>query len=104
MAVINPFDFFLEPGAEIFPFAYDPALDSDFAPFRQTLPPGPLLQHYLAQIDRAPTRTIDFLVATKAREAAPELAKLAADDKTDGDVRDSARRAIELLWNPFLKS
>jgi hypothetical protein len=40
---------------------------------------------------------IDFLVATKAREAAPELTKLAADEKTDSDVRDSARRAIELL-------
>jgi hypothetical protein len=40
---------------------------------------------------------IDFLVATKAREAAPELTKLAADEKTDNDVRDSARRAIELL-------
>jgi hypothetical protein len=40
---------------------------------------------------------IDFLVATKAREASPELAKLAADEKTDSDVRDSARRAIDLL-------
>ncbi len=40
---------------------------------------------------------IDFLVATKSREAAPELVKLAGDDKTDADVRDSARRAVDLL-------
>jgi hypothetical protein len=40
---------------------------------------------------------IDFLVATKAREASPELVKLAGDDKADADVRDSARRAIDLL-------
>jgi hypothetical protein len=40
---------------------------------------------------------IDFLVATKAREASPELAKLVSDEKTDADVRDSARRAIDLL-------
>jgi hypothetical protein len=40
---------------------------------------------------------IDFLVATKAKEAGPELAKLAADDKADGDVREAAHRAIDLL-------
>lgn len=40
---------------------------------------------------------IDFLVATKAREASPELVKLVSDDKADADVRDSARRAIGLL-------
>ena len=40
---------------------------------------------------------IDFLVATKAREASPELVKLAGDEKADADVRDSAKRAIDLL-------
>jgi len=40
---------------------------------------------------------IDFLVATRAREASPELVKLAGDEKADTDVRDSARRAIDLL-------
>lgn len=40
---------------------------------------------------------IDFLVATKAREASPELRKLASDDKVNADVRDSARRAIDML-------
>ena len=40
---------------------------------------------------------IDFLVATKAREASPELRRLASDEKANADVRDSARRAIDLL-------
>jgi hypothetical protein len=40
---------------------------------------------------------IDFLVATRAKEASPELVKLVGDEKTDTDVRDSARRAIDLL-------
>jgi hypothetical protein len=40
---------------------------------------------------------IDFLVASRAREASPELRKLAADDRADSDVRESARRAIDLL-------
>src|SRR6185436_7318061 len=34
MAVFNPFDFFLEPEAEKFPFKYDPALDHELAPFQ----------------------------------------------------------------------
>jgi hypothetical protein len=40
---------------------------------------------------------IDFLVAAKAHEAAPQLYKLAGDDKANADVRESARRAIDLL-------
>jgi hypothetical protein len=40
---------------------------------------------------------IDFLVAAKAREASPEFRKLSLDDKADTDVRDSAKRAIDLL-------
>ena len=43
MATINPFDFFLEPEAENFPFSYDPVLDQELAPFRRLTEPGPLL-------------------------------------------------------------
>src|SRR5450631_1649301 len=35
MAVLNPFDFFLEPNAQKFPFAYDPSLDHELAPFNR---------------------------------------------------------------------
>jgi len=35
MSVLNPFDFFLEPSAQKFPFAYDPALDHELAPFQR---------------------------------------------------------------------
>src|SRR5882757_10210509 len=35
MSVLNPFDFFLEPGAQKFPFAYDPALHHELAPFQR---------------------------------------------------------------------
>jgi transglutaminase-like putative cysteine protease len=35
MSVLNPFDYFLEPGAEKFPFAYDPALNHELAPFNR---------------------------------------------------------------------
>ena len=33
MAVFNPFDFFLEPSAEKFPFVYEPSLAKELAPF-----------------------------------------------------------------------
>ncbi len=41
MAVYNPFDFFLEPDAEHFPFAYDPALSHELEPFLNKLPSSP---------------------------------------------------------------
>jgi len=67
MAVTNPFDFFLEPAAEQFPFDYDPVLDEELAPFRKAAPPGPLLSKFLDSIDRTKRRTIDFLVEINAR-------------------------------------
>ncbi|TAG65728.1 MAG: IMP dehydrogenase, partial [Burkholderiales bacterium] len=41
MAVYNPFDFFLEPSAEKFPFAYEPNLRVELAPYLTTLPLTP---------------------------------------------------------------
>ena len=62
MATINPFDFFLEPDAESFPFTYDPVLEEELAPFRKTEEAGPLLAALLAEVPRAEKRTIDFLI------------------------------------------
>src|SRR5438477_4151476 len=68
MAVINPFDFFLEPEAETFPFSYDPSLAEEIAPFRKVDQPGPLLKAWLAKVDRTgKPRTVDFLVGLNAR-------------------------------------
>src|ERR1700690_3133015 len=62
MATINPFDFFLEPDAETFPFAYDPVLEQELAPFRRIEPVGPHLAAMLATVPREEKRTVDFLV------------------------------------------
>jgi uncharacterized protein (DUF2126 family)/transglutaminase-like putative cysteine protease len=67
MAVINPFDFFLEPSAERFPLAYDHALDAELAPFRICETPGPLLARWLASVDRKDTHIAEFLVALNQR-------------------------------------
>ncbi|MEQ8346032.1 MAG: transglutaminase family protein [Sneathiellaceae bacterium] len=63
MTVINPFDFFLEPEAESFPFTYGEEFQDDLGPFLQRDNPGPLFKTYLASLPEGAERTIDFLVA-----------------------------------------
>src|SRR6185295_16814890 len=47
MAVHNPFDFFLEPDAEQFPFDYEPALDHELEPFLHKCWLTPKFKSYL---------------------------------------------------------
>jgi len=63
MAVFNPFDFFLEPEAEHFPFQYAPELRRDLQPYLVTEPLTPLLRRFLEGVDRTRQRSIDFLVS-----------------------------------------
>lgn len=67
MAVINPFDFFLEPQAERFPFAYEPALLHELQPFLARQAGGPRFDAYVAAIPRGSVRSVDFLVAVNAQ-------------------------------------
>ena len=67
MAVYNPFDFFLEPEAENFPFDYAAELKHDLAPY---LVKGPLTPKFKALVDSVSldeVRTIDFLVGLNQR-------------------------------------
>lgn len=66
MSVINPFDFFLEPEAEFFPFEYAGALSHELAPFRLKDEATPLFKEYLSGISRDKTRIVDFLVGINA--------------------------------------
>ncbi len=47
LTVINPFDFFVEPYAETYPFTYAPALAKELIPFLETAPLGPRLAAWL---------------------------------------------------------
>src|SRR5580658_3461246 len=51
MAVYNPFDFFLEPSAEQFPFDYSPSLALELAPYRVKRPMTPRFAEFVASID-----------------------------------------------------
>ncbi len=62
MTVINPFDFFLEPDAENYPFTYDPVLQRELGPYLETTEPGPLLKDLLKSCQRKGLRCQDFLV------------------------------------------
>jgi uncharacterized protein (DUF2126 family)/transglutaminase-like putative cysteine protease len=62
MVVINPFDFFLDESADHYPFTYDKQLMGQLAPYRVINANGPLLQEWVAGIDRTRKMTNDFLV------------------------------------------
>ena len=68
MAVSNPFDFFLEPEAERYPFEYEPVVRKDLEPYLAKMPAPPLLKKWLRDL-RGETggRTIDFLVELNQR-------------------------------------
>jgi uncharacterized protein (DUF2126 family)/transglutaminase-like putative cysteine protease len=61
MAVINPFDFFVEESATEWPFAYDPALKTELQPYLDIEPAGERLAKYVEGIDKQARSTIDFL-------------------------------------------
>ncbi|MDX1951604.1 MAG: transglutaminase family protein [Verrucomicrobiota bacterium] len=69
MAVYNPFDFFLEPGSEKFPFKYEASVEKQLAPFLEPTVPGPLLKEFLDLIPRSGESTINFLVDLNQRIA-----------------------------------
>jgi len=110
MSVINPFDFFLEPEAEHFPFAYDSDLDHQLAPYLSAMPPGPLLKKYLAGIETGGSpHIITFLVALNQRlqrdiaytvrmEPGVQTPEQTLDIKS-GSCRDSAWLLTQILRN-----
>lgn len=67
MATINPFDFFVEPDAERYPFEYAPELKHDLTPYLKADPAGPLLKAWLAEVSRGDAQTVDFLVGLNQR-------------------------------------
>ncbi|HEX4233252.1 MAG TPA: transglutaminase family protein, partial [Caldimonas sp.] len=107
MAVFNPFDFFLEPSAEKFPFTYEPELLVELAPYLRKIPATPRFAEYLARIDTTerPTSTflfelnrglqqdIAYLIRMEHGVQTPELTL----QNASGSCRDSAWLLVQLL-------
>ena len=107
MAVFNPFDFFLEPYAETYPFAYQGVDKRDLAPYLVMFRGEPLFKEYLGTIPRERKRTIDWLVELNLKLSrdirylirmepgvqTPELTLR----KRSGSCRDSAWLLVQLL-------
>jgi len=109
MTVINPFDFFLEPQADHYPFAYEPSLRKDLLPFLRPETPGPELIKLLESIDRSKGKTIDFLVNLNRilHEKVTYVIRMEPGVQTPeetlslavGSCRDSAWLMVQLLRN-----
>lgn len=107
LAVVNPFDFFIEPEAEAWPFTYEAALAEDLRPFLQPEPTGPAFEAFLAGIDATAASTVDWLVALNQRlqQAIRYLVRLEPGVQTpdetltlaSGSCRDSAWLLVQLL-------
>jgi transglutaminase-like putative cysteine protease len=67
MVVINPFDFFIEPYAEMLPFSYPDDLRRDLAAYMDVDEDGPLLDAAVGDLPVEGQKTVDFLVALNER-------------------------------------
>ncbi|MBP9149670.1 MAG: transglutaminase family protein [Rhodoferax sp.] len=109
MAVYNPFDFFLEPDAEEFPFAYAADLKQELIPYLVPDAVTPLVQAYLDKIDRTKRRSVLFLVDlnTMVHQDIKYTIRMEPGVQTpeqtlslaSGSCRDSAWLMVQLLRN-----
>jgi uncharacterized protein (DUF2126 family) len=107
LSPINPFDYFLEPEAANYPFAYSASLARDLEPYRFLQPAGPSLQRFLAGISRQTRPTPGFLVDLNRRvadeigyttrlEPGIQTCEQTLDHRT-GSCRDSAWLLVQVL-------
>src|SRR5271165_5258063 len=107
LSPVNPFDFFLEPGFEEYPFQYSPGLAKDLEPYRSVDQAGPRLQAFLASFSGETRGTIDFLVNLnrRVRDEVDYVTRLDPGVHTceqtlegrSGSCRDSAWLLVQIL-------
>jgi uncharacterized protein (DUF2126 family)/transglutaminase-like putative cysteine protease len=107
LSPFNPFDFFLDPGVESYPFEYAPELQNDLEPYRSTEPAGPGLRGFLGSLSREKRATMGFLVDLNRRvrdevgyrvrlEHGVQMSEQTLERGT-GSCRDSAWLLVQVL-------
>jgi uncharacterized protein (DUF2126 family)/transglutaminase-like putative cysteine protease len=107
MTAINPFDFFIEPYAEQYPFAYEALVAKELIPYLETAPAGPKMEALIAELCRDKVRTIDYLVEINQRlqRAVKYVIRMEPGVQTceetltlgTGSCRDSAWLMVQVL-------
>ena len=109
MAVINPFEFYVDQASAEWPFAYEASLQKQLQPYLVTDPVGARLRAYLDGIDRSKQVTLDFicdlnrnlekrisyLIRIEPGIQSPEETL----EKCSGSCRDSAWLLVQILRN-----
>ncbi len=67
MEVINPFDFFVEPYADKWPFKFAPDLQEDLCGLCRAGAGRAAAEEFVRSISREPRNTVDFLVELNQR-------------------------------------
>jgi uncharacterized protein (DUF2126 family)/transglutaminase-like putative cysteine protease len=109
MAVINPFDFFVADEAKDWPFAYEPDLKGELAPYLEPAPAGPRLKAFLASLPHEKAVTIDYLCDLNRRLHAEVGYCIRMEpgiqtpeetlQKASGSCRDSGWLLVQVLRN-----
>jgi uncharacterized protein (DUF2126 family)/transglutaminase-like putative cysteine protease len=107
LEVINPFDFFVEPYAETWPFVFPPEQREDLSAFVDPEPAGPRLTELVNSISREKRNTVTFLVELNQRlqRMVRYLIRMEPGVQTPeetltsgaGSCRDSAWLLVQLL-------
>ncbi|ACA19401.1 transglutaminase domain protein [Methylobacterium sp. 4-46] len=106
MAVINPFDFFVDDYAQTLPFAYPAELQEELAPYLVPNDGGPLLDAFLTRLPEE-KNTVLFLVALNemVRDSVNYVVRMEPGvqtpdetlDAASGSCRDSAWLLVQVL-------
>jgi uncharacterized protein (DUF2126 family)/transglutaminase-like putative cysteine protease len=109
MTVYNPFDFFVEPEGETWPFEYPADIRDDLSIYMTPEPTGEAFARFMASVDRTSINTVDFVVALNARlqravayTVRPEPGVQTPDEtllRAIGSCRDTSWLLVQVLRN-----